>query len=70
MALWPKFTQMFQLYIDSVQKAQPKNFRVYSTASVHSATTKYIHFVSGIYKLADRCDSEKDMISHRLTLLK
>jgi hypothetical protein len=56
MALWPKFNQMFQLYIDSVQQAKPKNFRAYSTASVHSATTKYVHFISGVYKLADLND--------------
>lgn len=70
MALWPKFTQMFSVYIESVRKAQPKAFRVYSTASVHGATTKYVSFVSGVYKLADCCVSGQDMITHRLSILK
>ena len=29
-----------------------------------------MHFVSGVYKLADICESGLDMISHRLSLLK
>ena len=78
MALWPKFTQIFSVYIESVKKAQPKNFRVYTTPSVHSATTKYVNFVSGVYKvvcfkLADccvLCVSGQDMIMHRLSILK
>ena len=70
MALWPKFTQMFTVYIDSVRKVQPKAFRVYSTATVHGATTKYVGFVSGVYKLADCCVSGQDMIMHRLSILK
>ena len=57
MALWPKFTAMFQLYIESVQRAQPKSFRVYSAAGVHSVTTKYVNFISGVYRLADWCVS-------------
>ena len=56
MALWPKFTSMFQLYIENVQKALPKQFRVYSAAGVHSATTRYINFISGVYRLADKCN--------------
>ena len=70
MALWPKFTQMFTVYIDSVKKAQPKHFRVYTNPSVHSVTTKYVNFVSGVYKLADCCVSGQDMIMHRLSILK
>ena len=70
MALWPKFTSMFQLYIDSVHRAQPRSFRVYSAAGVHSATTKYVNFISGVYRLADWCVSGQDMILPRLTLLK
>ena len=70
MALWPKFTSMFQLYIESVQRAQPKSFRVYSAAGVHSATAKYVNFISGVYRLADCCTSGQDMILPRLTLLK
>ena len=61
---------MFTGYIDSVRKAQPKAFRVYTTATVHSATTKYVNFVSGVYKLADCCVSGQDMIMHRLSILK
>lgn len=70
MALWPKFTAMFQLYIESVQRALPKSFRVYSAAGVHSATTKYVNFISGVYRLADWCISGQDMILPRLSLLK
>ena len=61
---------MFTVYIDSVRRAQPKAFRVYSTATVHGATTKYVSFVSGVYKLADCCISGQDMIMHRLSILK
>ena len=70
MALWPKFTALFQMYIESVQRAQPKSFRVYSAAGVHSATTKYVNFISGVYRLADWCHSGQDMILPRLSLLK
>jgi hypothetical protein len=27
MALWPKLTAMFQLYIENMQKAAPRHFR-------------------------------------------
>ena len=70
MALWPKFTSMFQIYIDSTKKAAPKNFRVYASPTVHSATTKYVQFVSGVYKLADCCTSGQDMVILRLSQLK
>jgi hypothetical protein len=61
---------MLQMYIDSVERAQPRNFRVYPKATVHSVVTKYVHFAVGIYKLADLCESGQDMIMHRLTQLK
>lgn len=69
-ALWPKFTAMFQLYISSVQRSQPRNFRVNQKPNVHSVVSKYVQFVVGIYKMADLCDSGQDMVMHRLTLLK
>ena len=37
---------------------------------MHSATTKYINFISGVYRLADWCISGQDMILPRLSLLK
>ena len=53
-----------------MHRAQPRSFRVYSAAGVHSATTKYVNFISGVYRLADWCISGQDMILPRLTLLK
>ena len=37
---------------------------------MHSATTKYVNFISGVYRLADWCASGQDMILPRLTLIK
>ena len=37
---------------------------------MHSATTKYVNFISGVYRLADWCVSGQDMILPRLALLK
>ena len=65
-ALWPKFTAMFQLYIDSVKGSQARNFRVNQKPNVHSVVSKYVQFVVGIYKLADLCESGQDMVMHRL----
>ena len=69
-ALWPKFTAMFQLYIDSVEKSSPRTFKVSSRPMVHSVVSKYVQFVIGIYKLADLCESGQDMVMHRLSILK
>ena len=69
-ALWPKFTAMFQLYIDSVEKSSPRTFKVNSRPMVHSVVSKYVQFVIGIYKLADLCESGQDMVMHRLSILK
>lgn len=67
---------MFQIYIESVQKALPRNFRIYESPIVHSVTAKYVSFVSGVYHLVDEQESDKtggfgsEMVMLRLTQLK
>lgn len=53
MILWPKFTALFQSYIDTVNRVQAAP-RLYAASAnfqtnVHPLTKKYINFIVGVY---------------------
>ena len=71
MCLWPKLTSLFQFYIETLQRATPKQFRQNHQPVVHSLTQKYVQFASGVYQLCHSITSNsQDMVSHRLASLR
>jgi len=71
MTLWPKLTQLFQHYIDTLNRASPQNFKQNPQPVLHSLTQKYVQFSSGVYQLCHNLYSNsQDMVQHRLKALR
>lgn len=58
---------MFELYLDNVKKAHPKNFKLYNQLIAHNTTARYVDFVSGLYRIANI--TSQDMLVLRLSKL-
>ena len=54
MILWPKFTQIYEGYIDNIKKANAKTVaKLYNQPNVNQFTIRYVDFVYGLYRLAN-----------------
>mmetsp|Transcript_18477 Transcript_18477/g.18164 ORF Transcript_18477/g.18164 Transcript_18477/m.18164 type:complete len:269 (+) Transcript_18477:1294-2100(+) len=66
MALWPRFTTIFDHFLNNIEKAKAKNYKLYNL-SVHFTTKRYVSLVLMLYKIADK--TGHNMLLSRLTKL-
>jgi len=65
MILWPRFTQIFEIYLDNINKAQVNNFKLYNQPILHVSVARFVEFVRGLYRISN--STNQDMLTIRLT---
>jgi vacuolar protein sorting-associated protein 52 len=68
MVLWPRFTQLIDIYTENIKKTNYANFKLYNQTTVHASTMKYAELVRSLYKLAPHLS--QDMLGLRLGQLR
>ena len=66
MALWPRFTTVFEHFLNNIKNAKPKNFKLYNF-TVHFTTKRYVSLVLMLYKIASK--TGHNMLLSRLSQL-
>ena len=64
MVLWPRFTQLFQHFLENVQLANASLFNL-SDVGVHYTTKRYVSLMTMLYKIAYK--TGHNMLLSRLT---
>lgn len=66
MSLWPRFTTVFEHFLNNIKVAKPKSFKLYNL-SVHFTTKRYVSLVLMLYKIASK--TGHNMLLSRLSQL-
>lgn len=66
MMLWPRFTSIFEHFLDNIRNAKAKKFKLYNL-SVHFTTKRYVSLVLMLYKIASK--TGHNMLLSRLSQL-
>lgn len=66
MSLWPRFTTVFEHFLNNIKTAKSRNFKLYNL-SVHFTTKRYVSLVLMLYKIASK--TGHNMLLSRLSQL-